>query len=175
MFKKIVTSPTPRSYLESMDRYRAFYDECKDRLFAYLIRITGDYDLASDILQEAFTRYLEHYRGKDQSVSLLYAIARHALFDHLRKQGRTSLLNEGQERHSGDQEQALLIRDEYRRVLEALHRIEKSEREILALAVSGDLTYREIASITGTSESNVKVKVHRARVKLKEILNRGDV
>lgn len=158
-----------------MDKYGALYKEHKDQLFAYLIRMTGDYDLANEILQEAFTRYLEHYRGKDQSASLVYAIARHALFDHFRRRGRNTSLNESQECHSADQERALLIREEYRRVLEAMHRLEKSEREILALAVSDDLTYREIASITGTSESNVKVKVHRARVKLKEILNMGDV
>jgi RNA polymerase sigma-70 factor (ECF subfamily) len=158
-----------------MDTYRAFYIEHKDQLFAYLIRMTRDYDLASDILQEAFTRYLEHYRGKDQSASLLYGIARNALFDHLRRRGHNTSRNEGQGCHSADQERDLLIREEYRRVLEAMHRLEESEREILALAVSGDLTYREISSIAGTSESNVKVKVHRARIKLKEILNRGDV
>jgi RNA polymerase sigma-70 factor (ECF subfamily) len=44
----------------------------------------------------------------------------------------------------------------------------------LALAVSGVLSYRKIASIAGISEANVKVKVHRARLKLKKILNAGD-
>ncbi len=158
-----------------MDKYRAFYIEHKDQLFAYVIRMTRDYELARDILQEAFTRYLEHYRDRDQSASLLYGIARNALFDHVRRRAHNTSRNEGEGCHSADQEQALLIREEYRRVLDAMHRLEESEREILALAVSGDLTYREIASIAGTSESNVKVKVHRARVKLKEILNRGDV
>jgi RNA polymerase sigma-70 factor (ECF subfamily) len=158
-----------------MERYRAFYIDHKDQLFSYLIRMTRDYDLASDILQEAFTRYLEHYRDKDRSAPLLYGKARNALFDHLRRRGHNTSCNEGQGCHSADQERDLLIREEYRRVLEAMHGLEESEREILALAVSGDLTYREIASIAGTSESNVKVKVHRARTKLKEILNRGDV
>jgi RNA polymerase sigma-70 factor (ECF subfamily) len=67
-----------------------------------------------------------------------------------------------------------MVREEYRRVLGAAGQLEKDERDLLALVVSGDLSYREIASICSISEANVKVKVHRARLKLKEILNRGD-
>ena len=75
---------------------------------------------------------------------------------------------------SSNQEQALIVREEYRRVLSAMQMLEKDERDILALAVSGILTYREIATIAGISEANVKVKVHRARLKLKKILKAGD-
>ena len=151
-----------------------FYTKHKDRLFAYLMRMTGDYYLSSDIMQESFTRYLEHYGNKGESVSLLYTIARNALADHARKRGRTTQLDGDQEDSACDQEHALMVREEYRRVLGAIQRLEKNERDILALAVSGVLSYREIASIAGTSEANVKVKVHRARLKLKKILNTGD-
>lgn len=156
------------------DVYLEFYKEHKDRLFAYLMRMTGDYYLSSDIMQESFTRYFEHYRDKGGSVSLLYTIARNTLFDHTRKQGRTTQLDSDQEDNSSDQEHALMVREEYRRVLGAMQRLEKDARDILTLAVSGVLSYREIASIAGISEANVKVKVHRARLKLKKILKTGD-
>ena len=156
------------------DVYLELYKEHKERLFAYLMRMTGDYYLSSDIMQESFTRYFEHYRDKAGSVSLLYTIARNTLFDHTRKQGRTTQLESDQEDSSSDQEHALMVREEYRRVLGAMQRLEKDERDILALAVSSVLSYREIASIAGISEANVKVKVHRARLKLKKILNTGD-
>ena len=156
------------------DVHLEFYTKHKDRLFAYLMRMTGDYYLSSDIMQESFTRYLEHYGNKGESVSLLYTIARNALADHARKQGRTTQLDGDPEDSACDQENALMVREEYRRVLGAIQRLKENEREILALAVSGVLSYREIASIAGTSEANVKVKVHRARLKLKKILNTGD-
>ena len=136
--------------------------------------MTGDYYLSSDIMQESFTRYLEHYGNKGESISLLYTIARNTLADHGRKQGRTTQFDGDQEDNSCDQEHALMVREEYRRVLGAIQRLEKNERDILALAVSGVLSYREIASIAGISEANVKVKVHRTRLKLKKILNTGD-
>jgi DNA-directed RNA polymerase specialized sigma24 family protein len=37
------------------------------------------------------------------------------------------------------------------------------------------LPYREIARIAGTSEANVKVRVHRARLKLKKMMNTGEL
>jgi len=49
-------------------------------------------------------------------------------------------------------------------------RLNDDEREIISLAADGDLTYRQIARITGISENNVKVKIHRTRLKLKEMI-----
>ena len=155
-------------------KFREFYEKHKNRLFNYLMRMSGDYELARDLMQESFTRYLEHYRGKPQSVSLLYTIARNALLDNLRRRERTITFNEEEENQgSRDQEQIFLVRDEYRRVLSAMGQLEDAERDTLALVISTSLSYKEIASITGMSEANVKVKVHRARIKLKEILCEG--
>jgi RNA polymerase sigma-70 factor (ECF subfamily) len=156
-----------------MDRYREFYNDHRDGLFNYLMRMAGDYELASDLMQESFTRYLEHYRDKPQRASLLYTIARNAFFDSLKKQKRQTEFNEEKEDPSSDQETAMMVRQEYQRVLSAMRHLGNTERDILTLVISGDLSYREIASITGTSEANVKVKVHRARLKLKEVLYKG--
>jgi len=157
-----------------MIRYREFYNDHKDGLFNYLMRMTGDYELASDIMQESFTRYLEHYRDKPKRVSLLYTIARNALFDNLRKQKYQTALNEEEEDQSSDQEAVMMVRQDYQRVLSAMQHLGNTERDILTLVISGELTYKEIASITGISVANVKVKVHRARLKLKEALKIGD-
>ncbi|MCK4984749.1 MAG: sigma-70 family RNA polymerase sigma factor, partial [Desulfobacterales bacterium] len=59
-------------------------------------------------------------------------------------------------------------------VIAAMQRLKDNERDILALAISDGLSYRDIASIVGISVENVKVKVHRTRLKLKKILNRGE-
>ena len=67
-----------------------------------------------------------------------------------------------------------MIRSEYRCVLSAMASLEKDEREILSLAAGGDLSYAEIASLAGISEANVKVKVHRARLKLRKIIKEGE-
>ena len=162
-----------------MDGYTGFYKEHKDKLFAYLMRMTRDYHLSTDIMQESFTRYLEHYEQKAQSLPLLYTIARNLVFDRSRRQGSTVQLGEDQDDCSDDSsidhERVLMVRQEYRRVLSAMHQLEKDERDILALVATSELSYREIAFLAGISEANVKVKVHRARLRLRKILQEGEL
>ncbi len=143
-------------------------------MFGYLMRLTGDYQLSSDIMQESFTRFLEHYGSNTQNVSLLFAIARNAVWDNSRKKKFSNKPENDMEDGSTNPEKMFLIRESYRKVLNAMLKLEISQREILALTVSSDLSYREIANITGISEANVKVKVHRARIKLKKQLQKGD-
>ena len=158
-----------------MTNFRAFYKEHRDRLFAYLMRSTGDYYLSGDILQESFTRYLEKYGDEGENPALLYTIARNAVVDGYRKQGRDKQLVDELELSQPNPETHMMVREDYRRVLAAMQKLEPEERDILSLVVSSGLPYREIARIAGTSEANVKVRVHRARVKLKKMMKPGDI
>ena len=153
-----------------MNEYRNFYSDHKDRLFGYLLRKSGNYHLAADIMQESFTRYLERYSERERNPALLFTIARNLLLDHIRK-NRSTISYEDEE-HGGkvDQEHIYQVRAEAKRVLTALQHMNDEERDILSLLVSSGLSYREIAKITGNSESNIKVKIHRSRIKLKQIL-----
>jgi RNA polymerase sigma-70 factor (ECF subfamily) len=63
-----------------------------------------------------------------------------------------------------------MVREEYRQVLVAMRHLEDDERDLLSLVVSSELSYRELADIIGISEANIKVKVHRARKKLRAYL-----
>ena len=158
-----------------MTNFRAFYKEHRDRLFAYLMRSTGDYYLSGDILQESFTRYLEKYGDEGENPALLYTIARNAVVDGYRKQGRDKQLVDELELSQPNPETHMMVREDYRRVLAAMQKLEPEERDILSLVVSSGLPYREIARIAGTSEANVKVRVHRARVKLKKMMRTGEI
>jgi RNA polymerase sigma-70 factor (ECF subfamily) len=139
-------------------------------LFAYLMRASGDYYLSGDIMQESFTRYLDRYGNCEPSSPLLFKIARNALLDYRRKSNRTTQLSDENEPQEDNQEHHLMVRDEYRRTLLAMQQLEAAERDVLSLVVSTDMSYREIAEIHRTSEQNIKVRIHRARVKLREIL-----
>ena len=138
------------------------------------MRLTGNYQLASDIMQESFARYLEHYGSQTQNVSLLFTIARNLVWDNTRKKTNNKEMENDIEDVTFNPEEQLLVRESYRNVLSAMQKLKKSQRDLLALTVSSDLSYREIANILGISEANVKVKVHRARILLKELLETGD-
>lgn len=154
-----------------MDAYSQFYSDNKDRLYAYLLRMTGETQLAVDLVQESFVRYLRHYGGNDAgSRPLLFTIARNAALDAIRQRrpGQDELDNcvdPGQ-----SPEQQVIHRQTVARLLQAIGQLAPQERELISLVATADLTYREIASILNISEANVKVRVHRARMRLRAIL-----
>lgn len=152
-----------------------FYREHEAKLFAYLMRLTGEYYTARDLLQESFTRYLERYDDRPRSVPLLYAIARNAFVDACRRRRKEAPPVDDAESDDRDNpEHRLLVREKCRQVTAAMDALGEKERETLSLAVTGDLSYREIAGILGITEANVKVRVHRARMKLLKHLGKGE-
>jgi len=161
-------------YNHNVETYKTFYLKNKDRLFAYLMRLTGDYPLSSDTMQESFTRLLSRYGPNEQSAALLFKIARNAVMDNVRKTSRNRCTEDEPQDDGMDPEKMVIVRETYKKVLKAMQQLEKTERDILSLVVSSNLSYREIADIVGISEANVRVKIHRARINLKKYLPSGD-
>jgi RNA polymerase sigma-70 factor (ECF subfamily) len=157
-----------------MDSFQTFYKQQKERFFGYLLRMTADFELARDLMQESFTRYLVKYGYDHPKAALLFTIGRNALLDHIRKKRQNSTLDQEPVDNTYNQEQIHLIKESYQQVLAAMELLPSDEREILSLVVSSDLNYKEIAAIIGITEANVKVKVHRARMKLKKRLATGE-
>lgn len=156
-----------------MDHRDTFYRDHKGRLFSYPVRRSGDGELSRDLMQESFTRLFEKYPHDTANAALLFSIARNAFLDAMRKRRKNEEISESHPDPSANPESTTLIREEYRRVLAAMGKLDDDERDTLSLTIDGALSYREIADITGTSEANVKVRVHRARMKLKTLL-RGE-
>ncbi|GAB6094975.1 hypothetical protein JCM14469_12270 [Desulfatiferula olefinivorans] len=157
-----------------METFRHFYIETKDRLFGYLMRMTGDYQLSADILQGSYERMLSSYGPAVQSMSLLFTIARNALIDVRRRERFERHVDDVELPDDHQPEHDMMILESYRSVLEAMEHLDELERELIAMVSGSDLSYREIAGIVGISEGNVRVKVHRARCKLKDRLKRKD-
>jgi RNA polymerase sigma-70 factor (ECF subfamily) len=153
-----------------MDHFEEVFETNKGKLFAYLLRMTRNGDTASDILQESATRCLDHYRGKVITSALLFTIARNVFMDHVRKTARLTVLDEQQPDVRPDPEQDAIVRDRFQRVLAGMQALTPDERDILSMVASSGLPYEQIARIQGTTVSNIKVKVHRARIKLRRYL-----
>ena len=131
--------------------------------------------MSMDIMQESFLRCFDKYRNKTINISLLYTIARNVLIDFRRKDRMKGSLDQDVADQAADLENDFRIKEAYRNVLVAMKKLETDDREILALVLTEDLKYKEIASIMGINEGNVKVRVHRARLKLREVLQHGEL
>ena len=156
-----------------MDDYGHFYRQNRERVFAYLLRLTGDVQLAGDLTQESFTRCLSRYGRNGNNRALIYTIARNAALDAVRKRREEALSGQEEIAAAGDPESQIIEKQGLNRMLAAIGKLNPVDRELIALLATETFSYREIGRLLKISEGNVKVKVHRARMRLKAILNGG--
>jgi RNA polymerase sigma-70 factor (ECF subfamily) len=142
------------------------------RLAASYTRSAGDRD---DLLQEiamALWGALPSFRGECSERTFVFRIAHNRCLTHLSKRRFNVSLDEAEidvEDPSANAEAALAEEQERQRLLTAIRDLPTIHREVLVLALEG-MGYREIADVVGISESNVGVRLNRARERLKELL-----
>lgn len=154
-----------------MKWFQHFYKAHGEKLFGYLLRKSGNRSLADEMVQEAFTRYLEKYKDKKDNPALLFSIARNLFYDHTRQP--TSYPVEDDKlpnQKMVDLEQAFVAREEAKRLMECYQALDNEDQEILRMVVSENRKYQEIAEKLKCSVANVKIKVHRARKRLRVMM-----
>jgi RNA polymerase sigma factor (sigma-70 family) len=144
----------------------------------YLARYTGDADLAADIAQEAFVRFLEHVPAADTAGPWLFRVATNLARDHGRSQARRRrLVMEGRAMlaHSDPPaapDQAASRSYARRRVNEAFGALSEKERMALLMREEG-YAHREIADALGTTTGSVGTLMARALRKAANRLREG--
>ena len=161
-------------------------DRHKERVFAVLVRLTGDPGAAEELAHEAFVRAyrgLGRFRGEASFGTWLTQIAIHLARDRVRERQRTktvsleALLERDHEapvftetRPEYDPLAELDGREMSDRFESALRELPQSYREAFVLFHVQEVPYETIAKMTGDSVGSLKVRVHRARRLLKEKL-----
>ncbi len=169
---RYVTFSTVKRYKGSVTQFETLYQRHRERLFYYLLRLTGDYDLSGDIVQESFVRCLGRYGDSISNITLLYKVARNLVIDHIRKSDRNEPLEQQQPADSTDIEHQVMVLERYRNVLDALKTLSFQDRELLSLVANESLSYQQIASILEATENSIKVRVHRARKRLRHAMEK---
>jgi RNA polymerase sigma-70 factor (ECF subfamily) len=157
-----------------MKKYSDFYEAYKNKLFRFLVFRCGDSEVSNDIMQESFTRHYQYSINKPAlSPSLLFTIARNALVDYQRHENKSTLIQDYAPQHSKDIEADFIAKEKYQTVIAAFKTLPREDQEIMELVVAG-LPYKQIGQILELSESNTKVRIHRVRVRLRDILKNGE-
>lgn len=143
----------------------------EQRLFAYLLRLTGHRETAQDLTQETFIRAIRDLRRhpdnaeSPQLKAWLFRIATNLATDHFRRQRRIAWLPFLPGRHGGagsgsDSSDTLAERD---LVTQALQRLSPETATILLLKDAEGFSAQEIASMVGLTYEAVKKRLARAR------------
>ncbi len=155
----------------------------QQRLFRYLLFLTGNPSLSEDLFQETWIRVIERghqYNAKSKFESWLFAIARNLVIDVSRRKKMPSLDELGgpesdqpydpPDEHSASALQLLVTRENEQSVQFSLMKIAPYYREVLLLRFHEDLNLEEIAQILSTPISTVKSRLYRGLTALKSAL-----
>lgn len=170
-----VALPAGESELEmDQDAFEALYEETARGMWAFLLRKTGDEQLAEDLLQETYYRFLRTrrtYEGSAHMRHYLFRIASNVAGDALRRRARGSATAVDESSLASNRDDGADCR---RRtdLARAMTHLNPRQREALWLAYAEGSSHAEIAEILGLRTASIKPLLFRARKKLAGILRR---
>ncbi len=166
------TNPPP-SWVEQQ------YAQLQPLLIRYVARqLFGNHETARDVVQEAFAKLCEQPWPEIESHSRawLYRVCRNRAVDILRREGRMSPLVEQQRQveslhdvHQASPERQIDQAEQLELVRSQITTLSHNQQEVLRLRLQENLSYREIAEVTGLSVSNVGYQLHEALCNLKSL------
>ena len=143
----------------------------------YATQITGDTERGRDVAQDTFLRLCRQDREQlddlrnGHLVEWLYTVCRNRALDIRRKESRmksmTAEQTSVQESREANQAELTEQQDTASRVLEFVDRLTENQREVVRLKFQHGLSYKEIASVTELSVTNVGYLLHTAIKKLR--------
>lgn len=150
---------------------RGLFVQYEGRLLRYVMKFTN-HEKASEIVQESFLKLLdmedpEKISGKE--LAWLFRVSRNRALDRLKKEKPMSLFKPGQEVpfESESVDEKMEREQQTSRASEILESLNSTQKEVVRLKFQEDLSYKEIAEITGHSVSHVGVILHEAIKKLR--------
>jgi len=148
--------------------FHDIYTEHAAHVYRFALFLTHDGALADDLVSETFLRAWSAVDRMERATmrSYLLTITRNLHRDHIRREVRNSVLDEGVPAEDRRVDEGIDARAALARVLEASAKLSAIDRAVFFERVLEERPYQEIARRNGLSVAAVKVKVYRARLKL---------
>jgi RNA polymerase sigma-70 factor (ECF subfamily) len=147
-------------------------------VYALALRLVGDEHDAADVLQETYLRAFKsigQFRGESAVTTWLYRIAANCSSTQLRGRSRRrhAQLDDAQpacERAARDLDEVVGASSDRARLQAALSALPPTLRSVVVLSDVYDLGHEAIAAELGITRTASKVRLHRGRAKLREML-----
>jgi RNA polymerase sigma-70 factor (ECF subfamily) len=160
------TRPECEQTAAGEEGFRRLYEATSRPLWGYLQHASGRPDVADDLLQETFCRFLLRRNpemDEAQARSYLFRIATNLLHDRYRSRDDAALEEPAECGVEADEETRLDVQA-------AMGKLKPRERELLWLAYVEGMSHAEIAAATGLSAMSIRILLYRARQKASEFL-----
>jgi RNA polymerase sigma-70 factor, ECF subfamily len=163
--------------MEEINAYFSqIYDQHVKKIYRFIYLKVSSVETAEDLSSEVFLRLYKYVQGSKPEIqnpqAFLYQIARNVIADHYRGQKVSVISIEKttiELEDVGEKTRELSeISIEMDRIKQAISQLHGDYQDLIIWRYIDELTVPEIAQITGKTEENVRVGVHRALQSLKE-------
>ena len=141
--------------------YEKLYNSYYLQVYSYVMTIVKNQHHAEEITQNTFYKAItakKAYAGKSSELTWLCSIARNLAMDECRKNTKFTELDEEQLEQPDNMVKSL----------------ENKDKEVFQLRIFGELPFSQIGMIFGKTENWARVTYHRARLKIKERMDRNE-
>ncbi len=168
----------------TIEAYEALVKRYKDPLTNFVYRFVGDKDVCTDIVQDTMIKFYlnkDSYKSFAKFSTWIYTIAGNLAKNELKRRRRRTILS-----LSGDDEDKVIQIEDKAFVMpdrsadnsiksgliqKAMMKVKEVYREVVILRDVQNLSYEEIAEITGLSIGTVKSRINRGRTQLQKLLS----
>jgi len=162
--------------MAQMRDFLAFYQAHVERIYKFVyFRVGGRKEVAEDLVQDIFIKAYEAFDRYDESKSVsawIFTIARNTVINHHAKRKADVTLEEIESDPivSADARNEELIKDDERKLYEALGRLNPEDARLIRMKHIEGWTYEDLADVFEKTPVTLRVQVSRALKKLKGLL-----
>ncbi len=156
--------------------YALLVDDYKVQIYNLAFRMTGNYQDADDLTQEAFIKAYNNLWRFDQKrkfFSWLYTISLNCIRNHLKKNKSIQVLDHTKKDQYNEEqspESQIIATQESNKIDSALLTLDQELRGLLIMKYQQNLSFEEIAEIVERSISSVKMRIYRGLERLKRLM-----
>ena len=159
---------------------KALVDTHQNGLIRYAYRLLRSRELAQDVVQDAFLRYLRKpldYGEPRQRVAWLYKVTHNLCIDLVKRESRRGEIYNRLELPTVAKLPVMEIfaSERWERLERLLEGLSDNQRSVVLLFFEEGLSYKEISEVTGLSMSNVGMLLHRALKKLRSLIEEENI
>ena len=160
----------------------------KNRVFAYILMIVKDKELAEDLFQDTFIKVINtirsgSYKEEGKFIQWVMRIAHNLIIDYFRKAKRIPILENSDDYDIFDRvripvesvEQKLIIEQIHEDVKKLIEYLPKEQKEVLVMRHYGDMSFKDIAEQTNVSINTALGRMRYALINLRKLVEEKEI
>ncbi len=164
-----------------MQELEQIYKEYRSTVYKYLLCLTNNSDVAEELTQETFYKMIKKihtFKGNSKLSVWLCEIAKNLWYDSLRKKkiktiSYDELKNSDSIINKENIENSYINKEEFDETTRKIENLDNLSKRVLYLRLNSDMSFKEIGSILGKTETWARVTFYRAKQKIKEDYDNG--